>query len=188
MVRMKKPWIDISVPLIDAMVHWPNDPPVSFKRVKDIERGDTVNLSMISMGVHSGTHLDAPIHFIKQGQSIDNIPIDTLVGRARVIEIKDPEAIKSEELVGYRIRHGERILLKTRNSSHVWQSEKFVEDFVSISGTAADFLVNRGIRLIGIDYLSVGGFKHGGSYVHKRLLSGGVWIVEGLNLLNINSQ
>ena len=83
--KAKKPWIDISVPLRDAMVHWPSDPPVSIKRVKDIEQGDTANLSVISMGAHSGTHVDAPIHFLKQGQGIDNIPIDTLVGRARVI-------------------------------------------------------------------------------------------------------
>ena len=183
--KAKQPWIDISVPLRDAMVHWPSDPPVSIKRVKDIEQGDTANLSVISMGAHSGTHVDAPIHFVKQGQGIDNIPIDTLVGRARVIEIRDPESIKPEELVGHRIRRGERILFKTRNSSHVWQKDEFVEDFVFISDTAADFLVNRGVRLVGVDYLSVGSFKHGGSYVHKTLLSGGVWTIEGLNLSNV---
>ena len=183
--KAKKPWIDISVPIRSAMVHWPGDPPISIKRVEDIEKGDTANLSAISMGAHSGTHVDAPIHFLKQGQGIDNIPIDTLVGRARVIEIRDPELIKPEELVGLGIRGGERILFKTENSSHVWQKDEFVEDFVFISDAAADFLVDRGVRLIGIDYLSVGSFKHGGSYVHKTLLSGGIWIIEGLNLSNV---
>jgi len=183
--KAKKPWIDISVPIRDAMVHWPSDPPVSIKRVKDIEQGDTANLSVISMGAHSGTHVDAPIHFVKEGKGVDNIPLDTVVGRARVIEIRDPESIKPEELVGHRIRGGERILFKTENSSHVWQNDKFVEDFVFISDAAADFLVDRGVRLIGIDYLSVGSFKHGGSYVHKTLLSGGIWIIEGLNLSNV---
>ena len=183
--KAKKPWIDISVPLKDAMVHWPSNPPVSIKRVKAIEQGDTANLSVISMGTHSGTHVDAPIHFIKQGQGIDDIPIDTLIGRARVIEIRDPESIKPEELAGYRIRRGERILLKTENSSHVWQKDEFVEDFVFVSDAASDFLVDRGVRLIGVDYLSVGSFKHGGSYVHKTLLSGGVWTIEGLNLSNV---
>jgi arylformamidase len=167
------------------MVHWPSDPPVSIKRVKDIEQGDTANLSVISMGAHSGTHMDAPIHFVKQGHGIDSIPIDTLVGRARVIEIRDPESIKPQEVAGHRIRHGERILFVTRNSSYVWQKDEFVEDFVFISDAAADLLVDRGVRLVGVDYLSVGSFKHGGSYVHKTLLSGGVWIIEGLNLSNV---
>ena len=180
--KVKQPWIDISIPLRDAMVHWPSDPPVSIKRVKNIEQGDTANLSLISMGAHSGTHIDAPIHFLKQGQGVDNIPIDTLVGRARVIEIRDPESIKPEELVGHRIRRGERILFKTRNSSHVWQKDEFVEDFVFVADAAADLLVDSGVRLIGVDYLSVGSFKHGGSYAHKTLLSGGIWTIEGLNL------
>ncbi|MFC2041951.1 cyclase family protein [Chloroflexota bacterium] len=181
----KSLWIDISIPLRDFMVHWPGDPPVSIKRVKNINQGDTANVSVISMGAHSGTHVDAPIHFVKQGKGVDNIPLDILVGRARVIEIRDPDSIKPEELVGHRIRRGERILFKTRNSSYVWQKDEFVEDFVFISDTAADFLVDRGIRLVGVDYLSVGIFEHGGSYVHKTLLSGGVWAIEGLNLSNV---
>lgn len=183
--KAKQPWIDISLPLRDAMVHWPGDPPVSIRRVKDIEQGDTVSLSVISMGAHSGTHLDAPIHFVKKGKGVDDIPLDTVVGRARVIEIKDPESIKPEELAGHHIRRGERILFKTENSSHVWQKDEFVEDFIFISDAAADFLVDRGIRLVGVDYLSVGSFKHGGSYVHKTLLSSGVWTIEGLNLSNV---
>ena len=183
--KTNQPWIDISVPLRDAMVHWPNDPPVSIKRVKDIEQGDTANLTVISMGVHSGTHVDAPIHFIKEGKDIDHIPLDSVIGRARVIEIRDPESIKPEELVRHCIQRGERILFKTENSSHVGQKDEFVEDFVFISDAAADFLVDRGVRLVGIDYLSVGSFKHGGSYVHKTLLSSEVWTIEGLNLSNV---
>jgi arylformamidase len=183
--KAKQSWIDISVPLKDEMVHWPNDPPVSIKRVKDIEQGDKATLSVISMGVHSGTHVDAPIHFVKQGQSIDNVPIETMVGKARVIEIKDPVSIKPEELARHRIRCGERILFKTRNSPHVWQKNEFIEDFVFISDAAADLLVDSGVRLVGVDYLSVGSYKHGGSYVHKKLLSGGVWAIEGLNLSNV---
>ena len=183
--KTKKSWIDISVPIREAMVRWPSDPPVSIKRVTDIEQGDTSNLSVISMGAHSGTHVDAPIHFVKEGKGVDNIPLDTVIGRARVIEIRDPESIKPEELVQYRIRRNERILFKTENSSHVWQKDEFVEDFVFISDAAADFLVDRGVRLVGVDYLSVGSFKHGGSYVHKTLLSGGIWIIEGLNLSNV---
>ena len=102
-----------------------------------------------------------------------------------MIEIKDPESIKPEELARHRIRRGERILFKTHNSPHVWQKNEFAEDFVFISDAAADFLVDSGVRLVGVDYLSVGSFKHGGSYVHKTLLSGGVWAIEGLNLSNV---
>lgn len=91
-------WIDISVPLRNAMVHWPSDPPVRIERVHDLDHGDTANLSMISMGSHTGTHVDAPLHFIRQGSGIDKMPIDAMVGRARVIEIKDSEFIKPEEL------------------------------------------------------------------------------------------
>ncbi len=178
-------WLDISVPLRNAMVHWPGDPPVRIENVKDIEHGASSTLSMISMGSHTGTHMDAPLHFIRQGISIDKMPLDTTVGRARVIEIKDTESIKPEELHQYRIRSGERILFKTRNSLMAWQTGTFIEDFVFISDEAARFLVERSVRVVGVDYLSVGSFKHGGSYVHKTLLGGGVWIIEGLDLSRV---
>ncbi|MDD4875997.1 MAG: cyclase family protein [Dehalococcoidales bacterium] len=183
--RLKKSWVDISIPLKDGMVHWPDDPPVVIKRIGNIENGDAANLSVLSMGAHSGTHVDAPLHFVKNGEGIDHIPLDTVIGRAQVIEIKDPESIKPEELAEHRIRNGDRILFKTRNSPHTWQDDNFTKDFIFISDAAAEFLVNRGVRLVGIDYLSVGSFKHDGSRVHHRLLSSGVWIIEGLNLANI---
>jgi arylformamidase len=178
-------WIDISVPLRNAMVHWPGDPSVIIKRIKDMERGDTSNLSEISMGAHSGTHVDAPLHFVQQGQGVDKMPLDIMVGRARVIEILDTESIKPEELLQHRILRGERILFKTLNSSYVWQTDEFIEDFVFIADDAALFLAERGVRLVGIDYLSVGSFNRGGSYVHRTLLSGGIWIIEGLNLSGV---
>ena len=185
--RAVLPWIDISIPLRNTMVHWPNDPPVNIKRVKNIEQGDTANLSHISMGVHSGTHIDAPLHFIEHGEAVDKMPLDTMIGRARVIEIQDTESIKPEELIPYRIRRGQRILFKTRNSSHVWQADSFVDNFVFISDEAADFLVERGVSVVGVDYLSVGSFKHGGSYVHKTLLGNGVWVIEGLDLTPVSA-
>ncbi len=178
-------WLDISVPLRNAMVHWPSDPPVRIENVKDIEHGASSTLSVISMGSHTGTHMDAPLHFIRQGIGIDKMPLDTTVGRARVIEIHDSESIKPEELVRNRIRRGERVLFKTRNSLRVWQTDTFIEDFVFISKEAARFLAEHKVRVIGVDYLSVGSFKHGGSYVHKTLLGGGVWIIEGLDLSRV---
>jgi arylformamidase len=183
--KAKRSWIDVSVPLRNMMVQWPGDPPVSIKRVKDIGRGDKVNISVISMGTHSGTHVDAPVHFIREGDGVDNVSLNTMVGRARVIEIRSHESINPEELAKYHIRRGERILFKTKNSLSVWQKEDFVEDFVFISDGAADFLVDRGARLVGVDYLSVGSFKQGGSYVHRTLLGAGILVIEGLNLSNV---
>lgn len=180
------PWIDISVPLRNAMVHWPSDPPVKIERVSDIAHGDTSNLSTISMGSHTGTHMDAPLHFIQQAKSISDMPLDTTIGRARVIEIHDTESIKPEELEQHRIRRGERILFKTLNSTRGWKTDHFIEDFVFISKEAAHFLTERGVKVVGVDYLSVGGFKRDGAYIHQTLLGGGIWIIEGLDLSGVN--
>jgi arylformamidase len=178
-------WIDITVPLRSSMVHWPGDPPVTIERIYDMELGDGNTLSKISMGAHTGTHMDAPLHFINRGTGIDKMPLDITIGRARLIEISDNESIKPEELSRFQIRHGERILFKTRNSYRVWKADSFVEDFVYISDEAALFLAEQGVRLVGIDYLSVGGYKDGGSYVHETLLGNGVWIIEGLDLSGV---
>lgn len=183
--RPRTPWIDISLPLRNATVHWPSDPPVRIERTLDMERGDASNLSAISMGSHTGTHMDAPLHFIRGGKGIDKMPLDATVGRARVIEIHDTESIKPEELAHHRIRRGERILFKTQNSLRCWKAKSFIEDFVFISKEAARFLGDRGVRVVGVDYLSVGGFKKDGIETHKTLLEAGIWIIEGLNLSGV---
>lgn len=181
----KSPWIDISVTLRNSTVHWPGDPPVSIGRVKDMERGDHNNLSIISMGTHSGTHMDAPRHFFREGIGIDKMPLNITVGRARVIQIQDAKSVKTKELVEHGLRQGERILFKTQNSLHAWETSRFIENFVFISDEAARFIVKCGVLLVGIDYLSVGSFKDGGSLVHKTLLGGGVWLIEGLDLSQV---
>ena len=186
MMEMKS-WIDISVPLRHAMVHWPGDPPVKIKRIRDLDLGDGNTISQISMSSHTGTHMDAPAHFLRKGTCIDKMPLDATVGRARLIEILDTESIKQTELAKHSIRHGERILFKTQNSAKAWEKDRFVEDFVYISRQAADFLVERGVRTVGIDYLSVGGFKRDGSIVHQILLRGGIWIIEGLDLSKVKA-
>jgi arylformamidase len=168
------------------MVHWPGDPPFVIERTKDMERGEAANLSRISMGAHTGTHVDAPLHFVRQGSGADQMPLDTAVGRARVIEILDEESIKPEELDLHEVRRGQRLLFKTWNSPRVWQAEGFVEDFVFMSREAARYLVNCGVRLVGVDYLSVGGFKRDGAETHRLLLEAGVWIIEGLDLSGVS--
>ena len=177
-------WIDVSVPLRDAMVHWPGDPPVSIRRARSIDAGDHVNISELSMGAHTGTHMDAPLHFLANGKGIDSLPLATVMGRARVLEIEDGESIKPVELARYDIKENERILFKTENSPEAWKSSEFVTKFVYISDEAADFLVEKGVSLVGVDYLSVGAAS-GGSYVHQALLKAGIWLIEGLDLTNV---
>jgi arylformamidase len=179
---MTDEWMDISVPLRSGMVHWPDNPPVDIERAMDINRGDVCNVSKMSLGVHTGTHMDAPIHFLANGIGIDQMPLTAAVGRARVIEIADPVSIKPGELVAHSIQRGERILFKTLNSPRCWQTDDFVEDFVYVSHEAAAYLATIGAQTVGVDYLSVGGAQIDGPQTHQALLEAGIWIIEGLNL------
>ena len=113
------------------------------------------------------------------------MPLEAAIGPARVIPISDRESIKVEELAGHDIQPGERILFKTYNSEHCWDTDSFVEDFVYLSAPAARYLVERGVRLVGIDYLSVGGFQADGEETHQALLKAGIWIIEGLDLKQV---
>jgi len=182
---MSSPWIDISVPLKSGMVNWPSDPPARISHVKEMEKGDPCTVSLIEMGAHTGTHMDAPAHFVRGGRGISTMPLDASIGPARVITIRDRESIKPEELARHHIRRGERILFRTRNSEQCWDTDTFVEDFVHISAAAAHYLVERRVRLVGIDYLSVGGFRKDGMETHQALLKAGIWVLEGLNLKKV---
>jgi arylformamidase len=182
---MTSPWIDVSVTLRTGMVNWPGDPPVRFSHATSIERGDPATVSLLEMGAHTGTHMDAPAHFVRGGIGIDEMPLDAVIGTARVIAIRDRESIKVDELQQHGIRRGERILFKTYNSEHCWDADGFVEDFVYLSAPAAQYLVERQVRLVGIDYLSVGGFAADGVQTHQALLNAGVWIIEGLDLKRV---
>jgi arylformamidase len=139
----------------------------------------------MALGVHTGTHMDAPLHFIRGARSIDTMPLDATVGPARVIAIRDSKSIKREELVGHGIGAGERILFKTANSEHAWDSDRFDEGFVFISQDGARYLAECGVRTAGVDYLSVGGFREDGPETHEALLGVGIWIIEGLNLRGV---
>jgi arylformamidase len=183
--KMKNKWIDISIPIRTGMVNWPGDPPVDIERVSDVRRGDSCTLSKIGMGSHTGTHIDAPRHFLAEGKPISQIPIEATVGTARVIEILDPESIKPEELSRHHLRRGERVLFKTLNSTRVWQTTRFVEDFVSISKEAADYLSSLKVKTIGVDYLSVSGFRDDSTFIHEALLRAGIWIIETLDLSQV---
>jgi arylformamidase len=178
-------WIDVSVPLYSGMAHWPDNPPVLIERMLDMDRGDTCNVSTIAMGSHTGTHMDAPLHFLRTGKGIDEMPLDATLGLARVIEIGDTESIKPGELRPHGILQGERVLFKTQNSTRCWKSDGFVEDFVYISQEAARYLAELHVRTVGMDYLSVGGYVKDGVETHQALLGAGIWVIEGLDLSQV---
>ncbi|MCI0482128.1 MAG: cyclase family protein [Candidatus Dadabacteria bacterium] len=178
-------WIDITVPLSDGMVHWPGDPPVKVFRLRDMGKGDDFNMTALSMSVHTATHLDAPSHFTKLKTGIDKMPLSAVVGNARVIEIEDKELIKEEELRAHRIRKGERILFKTRNSKRKWGKKPFDENFVHLSTDAAKYLVERQVQTIGVDYLSIGGYEGNVVEVHHIIRNASIWVIEGLDLSQV---
>jgi len=181
----KQDWIDISVPLTDGMVHWPDDPPAEIKRVFDMNKGDDYSLTHISMAAHTGTHMDAPCHFKKSGASIEKMPLTATIGKARVIEITHNDFITLEEILPYRIHKGERILFKTLNSKVRWENKPFKENFVHLSTDAAQYLSDRKVQTIGIDYLSIGGYGGNVIEVHNIILKAGIWVIEGLNLSKV---
>ncbi|MDP8257736.1 MAG: cyclase family protein [Candidatus Alcyoniella australis] len=178
-------WIDVTVGLRDKMPSWPGDPLVKISKVLDMDKGDRLNLTQIQISAHSATHMDAPRHFIRDGQSVDQAPLDVLIGRARVIEIADTESIKVEELRKHGVRKGERLLFKTRGGDQLWQRDSFATDYVYISDSAARMLAATEVRLVGIDYLSVEGFDCEDSPTHLALLGAGIWLIEGLDLSRV---
>jgi arylformamidase len=178
-------WIDISVPVRMGMVRWPGDPPFELRRLADMERDQVeYTFSAFSMGCHLGTHMDAPLHFLKDGATMETMPLDATMGPCRVIEIHDPKWITIEELEPHAIEADERILFKTANSLRQWATDQFLKDFVHIPAATAQYLAQKRIRTVGIDCLSVGGFETDGAECHRQLLRAGVWIIEWLDLRN----
>ncbi len=183
MRRLDEGWVDVSVPLESGMVTYPNNAPFEIWRTLDMDRGDDRNLSVLSMSLHAGTHIDAPVHFLAGRNGSDLVPLSAVIGRAQVIGIENPSAITPAELEAYGLNAGERILFRTRNSDERWHTQSFADDFVHVSSAAAQYLAQRRVSTIGVDHLSVGGFaSRNGAEVHRALLSAGVWIIEGLDL------
>lgn len=177
--------IDISAPLSPSLPVWPGDPPVSVTRALDVACGDAATVSRLALGSHTGTHVDAPCHFLPNGAPLDALPLATFVGPARVVAITHPDAITPDELATLDWQGVTRVLFKTRNSARPWFCEPFDETFVHVTPEAADFLIARGIRLIGVDYLSVEGFHAVGAPCHRRLLGAGVVLLEGVYLASV---
>jgi arylformamidase len=167
--------IDISVPLREGMVTYPGDPVVRMERAASIAGGDVVNLTRMDFGLHSGTHVDAPVHFIDGASGVDQIPLEALIGPCEVVEVPD----LGRDSVARAPEAAARVLFKTPNSE-LWARNEFVEEFARLDGEAAALLVGRGVRLVGVDYLSVGDED-----AHHALLEAGVVPVEGLDLRGV---
>lgn len=178
-------YIDISVPLVSGMLNWPGDPAVKISKLRDLASGDDATVSRLDIGAHTGTHMDAPLHFLDQAPGMDAMPIDAVIGPCRVIEIDDPSAVSRASLEAHKPGAGERLLLKTRNSVSRWWERPFNESFVYISAEAAEYLASCAIATVGVDYLSVGGFHRDGRETHVALLEARIWVIEGLDLTEV---
>jgi len=183
----KQEWLDISIPLRVGMIHWPGDPPPSFDQASKIGDGSDSNLTVCRFSAHTGTHLDAPRHFLANGQAADTFPLEVGIGLARVIEFPDGvREIGASELKSKGIQQGERLLLKTRNSRRRWYEAQFDEAYVGVNAEAARLLAEKGVALVGVDCLSVGVFGQDITETHRILLKAGVWILEALDLSTVN--
>lgn len=182
-------WIDLSYTISKNMVVWPGAPQPTLDRLVEMKNGDVANSSAVHMSLHTGTHMDAPLHFIEDGADIAAIPLEVRTGKTRIIEAHG-ERIQREDIANFEelygpIEEGERIFVKTRHSQTDWTPDPFMEDYVFFSTDAVKYLIEKQISVLGIDYLSVGGKKNN-VHVHQLLLSQPVWIIEGLDLRHVN--
>jgi arylformamidase len=176
--------IDVSLPLDSRLPSYPGNTPFSIEPIKRIASGGSSNVSTLHMSAHSGTHVDAPRHFFEGAPGTDALPLDILVGRTRVVELTTRKAITAEDLAAFNLSEDVRLLLKTTNS-RLWGSPEFHTDFVGIGESGAKHLVDHGVKLVGIDYLSVEQFRAPGAPAHHLLLGAGVVIIEGLDLRDV---
>jgi arylformamidase len=179
---------DITVPVENGMPVWPGDPAVRLDRVASIAQGAHANVSSLACGVHVGTHVDAPVHFLDGAPSVEAMPLDALIGRAFVADLRRATRIDAEALDKARIPpRVQRILFRTRNSEFWRRGEKtFQTGFVAVDASGAEWLVRRKVRLVGVDYLSVAPYKDSRP-THQILLGAGVVILEGVDLSRVPS-
>lgn len=177
---------DISIGISPDLPVWPGDPPVTLERVGEIAKGANSNVSRLVCGVHVGTHVDAPVHFLDGREGVELLSLKSLMGRAYVVELGDADVLDAATLQSAGIPpRTRRVLFKTRNSM-LWSGgvQEFREDFVAVDVSGAEWLTQRGFHLVGVDYLSVAPFGESGP-THRILLEAGVVVVEGLDLSEV---
>ena len=178
---------DVSMPVRNGGLVYPGNPPISISLMQSIAKGDTANVSHLDFGSHTATHVDAPLHFIAGGAGVDQLPLDVLIGRARLISVPDDAmSVGEAELRKHDLRGVTRLLIRTRNSAWLASGDpEFHKDFTHVAPDGASYLVSIGVRLVGVDYLSVEEFKKPGAPAHHVLLGGGTIVIEGLNLRDV---
>lgn len=180
-------YIDVSLGLDVALPCWPGDPVPTIERIREIGPNSACNVTRIDTHVHFGTHVDAPCHFIPNGKAVDELALDAMIGPVRVVHLPDAEAIGARVLDSLDIPlDTRRLLFRTRNSL-LWEQpdHAFRSDYVALTSDGAEWVVERGIRLVGVDYLSVERFKEPGRPTHTILLEAEVVVIEGLDLRGI---
>lgn len=177
---------DLTVPLSRQLPTFPGDPAFQVEPAYRIQDGHPCNVSRLTLGSHAGTHVDAPYHFVESGLRVDELPLEILTGKARVVSVPAREAVDRQDLENLDLRDDLRVLFKTRNSGLLRQPE-FRPDFVYLTADAASYLVQIGIKLVGWDYLSIEKFGNREFPAHHALLGAGVVIVEGLDLSQVEA-
>jgi arylformamidase len=180
--RVPGPWIDVTLPLTPSLPTWPGDPRFQLRRLQSIAEGSAANVSELQCSVHTGTHVDAPLHFIDGAPAVDRLPLEVLVGPCTVVGAEAVEGVLRPVDLPPAL-DAERVLFRTRNSRRWADTEAgFARDYVAVGEALAEELVRRGTRLVGVDYLSVERFDSHDHAVHRTLLGAGIVIVEGLDL------
>jgi arylformamidase len=176
--------IDVTVPLDENLPAYPGNTPFQIEPIKRISSGGSSNVSTLHMSAHTGTHVDAPRHFFDEGPGADQLPIELLLGRALVVEVTSRHGITPEDLSSVDLSETVRVLFKTVNS-RLWSTRDFRSDYVGLTEACAKHLVDRGVKVVGVDYLSVEEFRKPGAPAHRVLLGNGAIVIEGLNLLEV---
>lgn len=182
---MEGDWTDVSVAIRSEMPNWPGNPPVWVREVEPFQQDDPARVSVLSMSSHTGTHLDAPAHYLEHGSTIDEMPPGVGLGPAHVVHVEEAAVVEPEHFDGVDLDRVDRLLVRTRNSPAVWEQEGFVDTYAHLSTEAAEHLAEADLDLLGVDYLSVAGYQRNETPVHRALLDAGTWILEGLNLAGV---
>jgi arylformamidase len=175
---------DVSMPVRNGGLVYPGNPPISISLMQSIAKGDTANVSRLDFGSHTATHVDAPLHFMAGGAGVDELPLDVLIGPARLIAVPDDAmSVGEAELRKHDLTGVTRLLIRSRNSAWLASGDpEFHKDFTHVAPDGASYLVSIGVRLVGVDYLSVEQFHSAEHRTHRTLLDNGVVIVEGMVL------
>lgn len=184
-----KQWIDISFPFYEGMAIYPGNPPYRRAVMQDISQGDTATVSQIVMGTHTGTHIDAPLHVFKDGKTVDQIPLERMNGQAKLLDLRGLEEISLKRLQEETLCKDDIVLMKTNNTER-FQGTQVLSDYMTLTYDAAEYLIEKGIKMVGIDYMTIErpkGKRIAGKSIHRILLGADIVIAEGLDLRYVDA-